>query len=1003
MKLYPPNIKGTIPAFCEENLIVPFTMNKTVSRHEVKGFRLQIKTVNSNTFLGVIDSDKWNFDLGEIYFNLDLKNNEFLSKNLKVGSFYKLQIAYINAFDDSIGYYSSVGVIKYTSKPYIEITNLSFSDINMNNNVYVGYYSQEGKDLTERVYSYQFNVYDASGNLYDTSGECLHNSSEDEKIGESSDSFTFNKDLVINKNYSIQYIVKTINGLTIKSNRYRIMQKETIDPEIYVDIDAKLNSDNAYIEVGLVGHKDEFGVEYTATGSFVIRRASDEDNFTQWKTVLLFRLNGHTPSKWSWKDFAIEHGKSYRYAIQQFNDSGLYSNKILSNTVYASFEDAFLWDGKKQLRISFNPKINSFKTTILESKTDTIGSKYPFVFRNGYVNYKEFSISGLISYHSDKEELFIKKEELKIDKDDFITSLIDQNIYAERIFKLKVLEWLNDGEPKVFKSPTEGNYIIRLMNVSLSPQETLGRMLHTFSASACEIDTFNYDTLLNRNFIKLINIDSTLTRWKNIFFLKSRNEETGSIEYFKPDEEILNNNDIATSIKIENVQPGTQFKINHVAPDAPDEEIDIITVGMTGVYNIDLNLGLKIYSVKLITDNVYDGNLTYSYETNIANVFDTVKDVAIKDIPLRQFIGINDIIKEINNIKTNLLEFTYLSFSKRELRKIYTKDNLVYYWDADCKNKPINNEQDLDFFYLYKAINILNDQIFYFDKNLKYPVEYSNEFILNGSKVDLTAKDSYLLKNPGLIKDLTIGSGLILECAYQIREVKYNLENENSIYEIKEVVKAKNAYEKANQEYLRLLRWEELDNYYYYNDSVYKTEEDVENAKQDIQNRIDSIIKEINNYENDLNEAKNLKDYYENELSDGAELQQEMDQLNLDYNLGKITQNDYMLRSGELSILLQEFEQKKSDLEYNLNNIKIEIENINSIIESYQENLDTLNQAKNNICISGYSENYFIDLRKKEKVLKNKNTNNRNLYEEYIYQLEIALKKQQEENQYYAK
>ena len=55
-------------------------------------------------------------------------------------------------------------------------------------------------------------------------------------------------------------------------------------------------------------------------------------------------------------------------------------------------------------------------------------------------------------------------------------NLISENIKAERDFKLQVLEWLNDGEPKLFRSPTEGNYIVRLMNVSMSPTDTLGRM-----------------------------------------------------------------------------------------------------------------------------------------------------------------------------------------------------------------------------------------------------------------------------------------------------------------------------------------------------------------------------------------------------------------------------------------------------------------------------------------------------------------------------------------------
>ena len=34
---------------------------------------------------------------------------------------------------------------------------------------------------------------------------------------------------------------------------------------------------------------------------------------------------------------------------------------------------------------------------MLETKTDTIGGKFPFIFRNGSVSYKEFPISGLIS------------------------------------------------------------------------------------------------------------------------------------------------------------------------------------------------------------------------------------------------------------------------------------------------------------------------------------------------------------------------------------------------------------------------------------------------------------------------------------------------------------------------------------------------------------------------------------------------------------------------------
>jgi len=56
-KLYPPVIEGIIPAFYANddgtaNLVVPFSMNPTVSWNEVGNIRLQLKTVqNLNTRL----------------------------------------------------------------------------------------------------------------------------------------------------------------------------------------------------------------------------------------------------------------------------------------------------------------------------------------------------------------------------------------------------------------------------------------------------------------------------------------------------------------------------------------------------------------------------------------------------------------------------------------------------------------------------------------------------------------------------------------------------------------------------------------------------------------------------------------------------------------------------------------------------------------------------------------------------------------------------------------
>lgn len=234
----------------------------------------------------------------------------------------------------------------------------------------------------------------------------------------------------------------------------------------------------------------------------------------------------------------VEHGQTYQYFVKQYNSiTGVYSSRlnltrVLNDTtqhydvttkITATFEDAFLYDGDRQLRIRFNPKVSTFKTDVLESKQDTLGGRTPHFYRNGNVYYKEFPISGLISYLSDNEDLFFPRADLGIEVDNTIrentsaeyqgvnragVSLEDYNIRAERLFKLEVLDWLNNGKPKLFRSPGEGNYLIRLLSSSMTPTDTVGRMLHTFSSTAYEVDSITYDNLFKYGIYKEVN-------WKN--------------------------------------------------------------------------------------------------------------------------------------------------------------------------------------------------------------------------------------------------------------------------------------------------------------------------------------------------------------------------------------------------------------------------------------------------------------------------------------------------------
>ena len=305
-KLYPPEIGSTLPAFYSKiikektidgaeiktNKIViriPFIMNKTVAEFQIKGFNLRVKNISNSatdTFVNILntkDSKTWNLKEGWVEFFINLDDKQFSQdwqNNLYIGSYYKMQLAYINQ-DDTIGYYSSVGVAKYTTIPTVYIENLLEKENNINQNVYIGVYSQEdiNGDPSEKVYSYRFDIYDLQNNLYATSGEQLHNSFEDVDGNFSRDQFVLRKGLLDNVIYKIKYTVTTKNNATFSSVFYRIVEKTTIDMDIKASLSANLNYDNGYVDIRLMGEKDVDGFEYPITGRFVLKRSSNKSNY----------------------------------------------------------------------------------------------------------------------------------------------------------------------------------------------------------------------------------------------------------------------------------------------------------------------------------------------------------------------------------------------------------------------------------------------------------------------------------------------------------------------------------------------------------------------------------------------------------------------------------------------------------------------------------------------------------------------------------------------------
>lgn len=628
--------------------------------------------------------------------------NQFTTSSLRPGLYYKVQLAYIDKNND-IGQYSTVGVIKYTTRPEVGIEGLSSTAINTTWHNFVGYYTQQVNgvigDTTERAYSYQFDFYDENHNLIETSGSLLHNSSTDSTNNYySSDSYYFAKAFDVEQIYYAQYTVTTQNGLVISSPEYAVMEKYSKKPLLDAQLNVQLNYDNGYIDVWLIGRGNEQYqyseeeleelekkgltpssiAEEKAGGSFIFARACSDTDYSVWEKIFEFTLMNEKPTQRLWRDYTVEQGKSYKYSLQQFNKFSLFSSRLVSDIVFADFEDMFLSDGDRQLKIRFNPKVSSFKNDVLEQKIDTIGSKYPFIFRNGNVYYKEFQISGLISRLMDEEELFFNWDNYKdlsrqnsawfnqdvqqfiygyaneesekplIRKDDetlnLKTNITSDNIYNERKFKLEVLEWLNNGEPKIFRSPVEGNYIVRLLNVSLSPNDTLGRMLHTFQCTAYEVDDFKYETLQSLNFLHSNRNEEKPLMWKTKKFYEI--DENGNINFLSG--AIINKEII--SFRIEDCQPGEQFSF--ILKDT-NEEINI-TIGATGQYLMNYPIPIKVFNIKNGTQSL--GQISYSFYEEPYSQFDDTIQLEVKDILCQQFICNDD--DESYNIMDKILKLS---------------------------------------------------------------------------------------------------------------------------------------------------------------------------------------------------------------------------------------------------------------------------------------------------------------------------------------------------------
>lgn len=368
------------------------------------------------------------------------------------------------------------------------------------------------------------------------------------------------------ENYYLQFTFTTNNNYTFtETYQFSIIDYQVEFSPIWT-FKTRPITDHGITTNEIVTEEDGI-IEFTvdcgnlSPGYLYIKRKSSLDNF---KTAELIcckgflggddKENDYQHVVCSVKDDTVGSLIRYQYSVQYQTLKNAWSNLNYSQEIYPIYHDILIKRGDKQLAIRYNAQISNMTPVVNRVKIDTLGGRYPKFAENARLNYKQFSISGLITAESDYNRTFLNelasqyekeliaydnymngkymiRNDTIIEEDDSqygtytswilnpdtktkikvrdtkvgskynsINNNLDtnsmtphdlyphENWWWERVFREEVIKWLNDGEPKLWRSMTEGNMVVMFDGISLTPNTQLGRRTWNFSATVYEIE-----------------------------------------------------------------------------------------------------------------------------------------------------------------------------------------------------------------------------------------------------------------------------------------------------------------------------------------------------------------------------------------------------------------------------------------------------------------------------------------------------------------------------------
>ena len=541
--LYPPILPDTTPAFIRtKSCKIYFSLSMYNSAADIKN--VQIFLVNQRTNASALKTSTYpsGIKIASLYYDPDMRGdyNYYVQINpsdLAEGSFglnqfYKVQLRFTSKsasnppssgtalakwLYDNMQYFSEwskVCLIKGIEQPHISIRGFDDTE-NSQETVLTNpmlevigklTYAKNNAEEKEYLKSYNIKLYQANNmdNALMQSEEIYTNPHNPNEFN-----YQLLYDLLDGVNY-VMALTYTTNNLYTETINYKFTVIQHGVDKLNADITATVDEENGRIKIDIISKDTKKFI-----GNLTIRRTSSESNFHKWEDVKTVTYMTGTELNYSWYDTTIQSGVWYRYCAQKRNAHGDRGAIIqINNPVMCLLDDIFLTRDDCQLKIKFNPTLSEFKYNVTESQQVTIGAKYPYIKRNGNNYFRTFPIGGLISsfidttdwydphfyngeFHYDENEIkaFTSKADIYGESQKLYDNynnkkgITEYNDYIyEREFRKKVYDFLYKHNVKLFRSTTEGNILIKLMNIDFQPVETLGRRLYSFTATAVEVD-----------------------------------------------------------------------------------------------------------------------------------------------------------------------------------------------------------------------------------------------------------------------------------------------------------------------------------------------------------------------------------------------------------------------------------------------------------------------------------------------------------------------------------